>query len=179
MNFKGLEEFKPSLTAEITLKTALKEYINKNKKVYLGNLRLWIKNDYPEINDTNINLALLQLRREGYFIDMDGNIYAHDKSISHLKLLAKLVSKTNLSKLDYDIMESIQLINDKNLLKGRKPHLRNISELILSRCVDYDAKSVKYRISVLFLMKLLIITPSNENPESLEVNWDVIKEVCD
>jgi len=96
-----------------------------------------------------------------------------------LKLLAKLVSKTNLSKLDYDIMESIQLINDKNLLKGRKPHLRNISELILCRCVDYDAKSVKYRISVLFLMKLLIITPSNENPESLEVNWDVIKEVCD
>lgn len=143
-----------------------REMIEKRPGIYKGNLECWLLKNIPKSAKIDIELAFLQLLKEGYFFSYEDTIYPPNKVDVKVKILTKFVYNQKLSFLDYGILYEL-CTNGFN-------RLSEFSREIVSQGWDENEREVKIRIQELFWENIII-----EDHGILKVNWELIQEAVE
>lgn len=141
-----------------------KELINKHPGIYEGNLRCRILYELPKATKLDMEYAILQLIKEGFFFSMEDDIYPPNRVNKDIKDLTNFVYYQNLSFTDYGILYEL------NKTKIRIKRLSELSRIVLSQGWSQDESEIKNNIQSLFQRKLIICSK-----DELQVNWRQIK----
>lgn len=144
-----------------------KKLIYKNPGIYKGNLTYWIKEKIPKIVNTEIELAFLQLLKEGYLFTINNCIFPPNKVNQDEKVLIKFAHKYRLSDLDFAILFELNKI-------GKSSKLNSLSRIIVSKNWHDNESEVKILIQNLFWKNIII-----EENGSIVANWKLIMEVLE
>lgn len=142
------------------------EMIKKRPGIYKGNLVYWLLEKIPKSTRIDVELAFLQLLKEGYFFSIDDSVYPPNKVDENVKTLTKFVSVKKLSFTDYGIL--YELYKTKNPFK----QLSEFSRKVISQGWSENEKEVKNKISELFLKNII-----TEKDGNIAVNWKLIHGV--
>ena len=139
-----------------------RELVKKHPGIYKGNLEYRLLVEIYKSTKIDIELAFIQLLREGYFFSIDDAVYPPNKVDDKTKILTRFVHRNSLSLTDYGILNEL----DK-LKKIRR--LSELSRKVVSSAWSEDEREVKIRIQELFRED--IITEDHGVPK---VNWALI-----
>ena len=147
-----------------------KKLIFKMPGIYKGNLTYWIGEQIQEITEkypTNnlIELAYVQLLREGYFFSITNRVYPPNKADPDEQLLTRFKYKYALLYIDFAILYELNTM-------GKAASISTLSRKVVSRGWYDDERELKIRIQHLFWKKLIKL-----QNESIQVNRNLIKGV--
>lgn len=143
-----------------------REIIRKRPGIYKGNLNYWILEKIPKSTKIDIELAFIQLLKEGYFFSLEDTVYPPNKVDKDIKTLTKFVHRKKLSFLDYGIL--YELHRNKKEIKW----LSDFSGRVLSKGWGEDEKEIKKRIQELVLQRYII-----SGDYGIQINWEMVREV--
>lgn len=141
-----------------------RELITKRPGIYKGNLMFWLMEKEPQATRWHIELAFLQLLKQGYFFSYEDSVYPPHTVSDEVKILTQFVSKEGLSFTDYGILYEIHQ-------DGGFQGLRRFSRYVVSRGWGEDEEEVRRRVQDLLLQKIIL-----QEDQRLKINWPYLRE---
>lgn len=146
-----------------------KQLIQKHPGIYSGDLINRLQMEIKSITSEDVNQMIFQLSKESY--DFKGNLIYPPHTINPLyKKLKKLtLLNKELNDMDFEIFMIIIELKEE-------AKLQNTALRVISQNTAYSEKEVKYEMGILFKNKYILAKPSDDKPEFLDFNWDLIIE---
>lgn len=144
-----------------------KKLIFQNPGIYKGNLSYWIKEKFYKstgiaVTNSNIELAYLQLLRDGYFFSLTDSVYSPNRVDQDEQSLTKFICRNGFSYTDFAILYELRKM-------GKSKTISILSRRVVSQGWHDDESEVKVKIQLLFWENLIILKNG-----SIHVNWDWI-----
>lgn len=147
-----------------------KKLIFQRPGIYKGNLNYWIKEKFrkstgTEVTNAQIELAYLQLLRDGYFFSLTDSVYSPNHVDHDEQLLTKFTYKNGLSYTDFAILYELRKM-------GTSKSISKLTRRVVSQGWHDDESEVKVRIQQLFWENLITLQNG-----TIQVNWEFITDV--
>lgn len=138
-----------------------KKEISKHPQIYTGNLRYWIKENFPKASGTEIRHVFQQLVDDGYLF-MLSEIYPPSKANADEVSIMKFILKNDFTGIDHGILHELN--------KNTSSQLSDLSRIVIEK--GWHDDELETRISIQRLCKNNIIRIENGY---LTVNWKLIR----